>query len=146
MGRADEYWVLDTSVAAAWFFADEPLREQSLRVRADVGARPDRYLVPALFHSELIHVLARKSGRDAGFVERALGLVLRLGLRTLPVSEEALRRASQWACRGLSGYDATFVALAEDVRGRWLTADEQAAKVAGERAAATLRSWARRRE
>lgn len=138
-------WVLDTSVVAAWFFTDEPLRTEALSVRAALRDDPHRYLVPHLFHSELVHVLARKSGRDTQFVREGLQLVLRLGIRTLALSEASLLRAAEWSCRGLSGYDATFVALAEDVGGKWVTADNQAAKVAGRKVATSLRAWARDR-
>jgi predicted nucleic acid-binding protein len=129
-------------VVAPWFFVDEPLREESLLLRRGVSQDPVRYVVPFLFQSELLHVLARRSGRDGSFVARALGLILRLGIRTIPLSEEALMRAGHWASRGLSGFDATFVALAEDLGGRWLTADERAAKVVGPDVAHALRSWA----
>jgi predicted nucleic acid-binding protein len=137
----DRLWVLDTSVVVGWFFTDEPLREQALAVRANLRDEPRRYVVPSLFHAELIHVVARKSGRNLRFVTEALRLTLRLGIRTLALSEAALLRSAHWACRGLSGYDATFLALAEDVAGRWLTADERAAKTAGKRHAETLRAW-----
>jgi len=138
---SDGPWVLDTSVAVAWFFTDEPLRGQALGIRASLRDEPERYVVPPLFHSELVHVLARKSGRNQRFVTDALLLILRLGIRTLVLSETALHRTVYWACRGLSGYDATFLALAEDVDGRWLTADERAAKAAGKRRTETLRAW-----
>jgi len=128
--------VLDTSVAAAWFFVDEPHRQEALEVRADLRDHPERFVVPALFHSELLHVLARKSGRDLPFVREALGLLLRLGIRTLSLSAAAAR----WACRGLSGYEATFVGLAENLGGRWLTADARAARVVGARRAVLLAS------
>ncbi len=45
--------MLDTSVAVAWFFLEEPLREAALAVRADLRERPERYFVPHLFYSEL---------------------------------------------------------------------------------------------
>lgn len=141
MGLTDILWVLDTSVAVGWFFTDEPLREQALSVRANLKDSPQSYVVPPLFHSELLHVLARKSGRNQQFVVDALRLVLRLGIRTLVLSEPALLRAAYWTCRGLSGYDATFLALAEDIGGRWLTADEQAARVASRRRTEILRTW-----
>jgi len=137
---ASPSWVLDTSVAAAWFFTDEPLRDQALAVRALLRDDPDSFVVPALFHSELVHVLARKSGRDETFSRSALELVLRLGIRTLHLSGEALLRSVHWACRGLGGYDSTFVALAEDLGARWLTADDRAARAAG-KLAAPLRTW-----
>jgi len=137
----DGPWVLDTSVVAAWFFVDDAAHSRSLMIRAAVRDEPARFVVPSLFHAELIHVLARKSGRDAKFVTDALGLVLRLGIRTIALREAALLRAGHWACRGLSGYDATFVALAEDLAGRWLTADDRAARTAGTRLASRLAAW-----
>ncbi len=138
-------WILDTSVAAAWFFTDEPLRAACLSVRTVLLERPDRFAVPHLVHSELVHVLTRKSGRDMRFVDESLQLFLRLGLRTLPLTEAALLRTGHWACKGMSGYDATFVALAEDLGGEWLTADDRAARLAGAARAVTVSRWARTR-
>lgn len=62
-----------------------------------------------------------------------------LGVRTVQLSEAALVRTAYGACGGLSGYDATFVALAEDLGARWLTADERAAEIAGKDLALALR-------
>jgi predicted nucleic acid-binding protein len=38
----------------------------------------------------------------------------------------------------MSGYDATFVALAEDIKGRWLTADKAGARIVKGTGAASL--------
>ena len=122
-----ELRVLDTSVVTKWFFLDEPLRERALTIRADLVAHPDRYVVPPLFFSEFAHVMARKSDRDELFVVDALRLVLRLGIRAVSLSESGMLRMCHWSCQGLSGYDATFVALAEELGGRWITADVRAA-------------------
>jgi len=138
---ADGPWVLDTSVAVAWFFTDEPLRTEALAVREMLRDRPASFVVPSLFHAELVHVLARKSARDFAFVESALGLVMRLGVRTLALSDSALVRTAHWACKGLTGYDATFVALAEDLGGRWLTADRKAARITGRLRSSVLSAW-----
>lgn len=142
---ADPEWVLDTSVAVGWFFTDEPHRRRALDVRGELEAHPRSFVVPPLFHAELTHTLARKSGRDVRFVRRALEIVLRLGIRTVLLSEEALLRAAHWACRGFGGYDATFVALADDLGSRWLTADERAARLAGRERALSLAAWSRGR-
>lgn len=136
---AETHFVLDTSVVAAWYFTDEPLRAEALTVRGNVRDDPSHYAVPALLHSELVHVLARKSARDEAFVTQGLQLFLRLGVRTMQLSEAALLRTSHWACRGLSGYDATFAAIAEDLGARWLTADERAAKITGKELSLRLR-------
>lgn len=138
-----ELWVLDTSVAIAWFFSDEPLRDGALAVRRRLGEEPERFVVPHLFYAELVHALARKSSRDQRLVSEGLSIVLAVGLRTLSLREPALARTAHWACRGLGGYDATFVALAEDLGARWITADERAARIAGRERAQTLRAWAR---
>lgn len=140
-----EAWVLDTSVAVPWFFTDEPTRQLALEVRETLKADPDSFYVPSLFHSELVHVLARKSGRDVRFTREAIRLILRLGLRTLPLSEAGLLGAARWACRGLSGYDATFVSLAEELGAVWITADERAAEIAGPKLARVLVRWAAQR-
>jgi predicted nucleic acid-binding protein len=143
VARAEPLWVLDTSVAVAWLFTDEPQHREALRLLGRLREEPERFLVPHLFLSEVVHVLARKSGRDRTFVRTAVDLLVRLGIRTLPLSDRAIGRMADWACRGLSGYDATFVALAEDLGGRWVTADARAARLAGRTHARTLSAWAR---
>ncbi len=137
----DDLFVLDTSVAVGWFFLDEPHREQCLGVRDAVRERPESFIVPSLFYSEFVHVLARKSACNEAFINEALRLILRLGLRVLLPSQSAMVRLVHWSCRGLSGYDATFLALAEDVHGLWLTADEKAIRSAHGKNCRALREW-----
>ncbi|MBI4729137.1 MAG: type II toxin-antitoxin system VapC family toxin [Acidobacteria bacterium] len=144
MARPERLWVLDTSVAAAWFFEDDPAHGASLAVRDDLRDRPAAYVVPPLFYAELVHVLARKSGKRPAFVRAALRLILRLGIRTVGLPESALVRTADWACKALGGYDATFVALAEDLGARWITADERAARAAGRDRAVALARWSPR--
>lgn len=131
--RTSRPWVLDTSVAVAWFLPVEVQHERALIVRRDVRDNAHLYVVPTLFYSELIHVLARAWG-GAVWVRAGVESVMRFGIRMLPISEQAWMRTADWASEGLGGYDATFVALAEDLGGRWLTADKQAARIAKDRA------------
>lgn len=142
MSVADRTAVLDTSVAVGWFAQQDAQSLAALRVRAEVRDNPDRFVVPPLFHAELVHVLTRKSERDEEAVRAALRIILRLGIRTQALSEGALLRTAHWSCAGLGGYDATFVALAEDLNGCWLTADGRAARVVGPELAVTLTDWA----
>jgi predicted nucleic acid-binding protein len=141
VAKTESFWVLDTSVVAAWFFDDDPSHDESLAVRAHLKDHASAFVVPPLFYSELVHVLARKSGRRASFVRAALLAVLHLGLRTVPLREAALLRSATWACKGLGGYDATFVALGEDLNAKWITADVRAARKAGAARALALGSW-----
>jgi predicted nucleic acid-binding protein len=133
-------WALDASVAVKWFFTDEPRREQALGVREHLALRPERFVVPQLFMSEMLHVLARKSGGDERFVRDGVSLLLRLGLRTLSLGADGWHEASGWCCHGLSGYDATYLALAAQLGGRWLTDDAAAARKAPKLAVA-LAAW-----
>ena len=66
--------VLDASVAVPWFFLDEPARDVALSIRTAIRDRPQDFVVPPLFHSELLHVLARKSDKDTRFVRAAIRL------------------------------------------------------------------------
>ena len=83
----------------------------------------------------------RKSHQDTAFAKKSLALLLRLGLRTVPLSEAALFRTVHWCHRGLTGYDATFVALAENLDARWLTADERGAAACGKKVALSLHAF-----
>jgi predicted nucleic acid-binding protein len=90
--------------------------------------------------SEMVHVLSRKSGSDTDFVTHACELLLRLGLRTLGLDEKSWKQAAAWSGQGMSGYDATYAALAASLNGRWLTADARAADKLGA-LAAPLANW-----
>ena len=138
---AKRVWVLDASVAVKWFFVDESLRGKALAVREALATRPAEFVIPHLFHSELVHVLARKSAHDLQFVRQALDLVGRLGTSTIGLSEHSLQVVADLACDGFSGYDATYLALADDLGGLWLTADARAASRAGPARALGLDSW-----
>ena len=133
-------WVLDASVATKWFFTDEPRRAQALAVRAHLANSPSQFVVPHLFMSEMLHVIARKSGNEERFTGAALALLLQLGLRTLDLGEHGWQQAARWCTKGLSGYDATYFALASELSGRWLTDDERAARRAPD-LAVTLAAW-----
>ncbi len=78
--------------------------------------------------NELLAVLARMQGVSAAEVAEAIALVEALGLHRVANGHELLATAAELAVEwGLSGYDATYVALARLVGGSWLTADRRAA-------------------
>ncbi len=120
--------VLDASVAVKWFFLEEPLRDQALAVRLDLIHNPKRFAVPPLFYSEVLHVLSKKSKQDLRFVEQAQGLIWRLSIPTIPLTDRGFKEAARFACDGVSGYDATYLALALELNAKWVTADVQAVK------------------
>jgi predicted nucleic acid-binding protein len=64
-----------------------------------------------------------------------------MGLRTLGLSRDAWLKAVELSCKGLSGYDATYLALAYDLQARWLTDDRKALKKSMSAYILTLEQW-----
>ena len=89
----------------------------------------------------MLHVLHRKSGGDGDFTRAALEMLLRLGFRTLALSDTGWQAAAAWCQRGLTGYDATHAALAEELEGKWLSADTRAVRRVGSEHAVALDDW-----
>jgi predicted nucleic acid-binding protein len=118
--------VLDASVFLTWFSPDSS-DPGSRRLRADFEAGELSVLAPPLLHLETINV----AGRRWGWSEEALaelahtvdGLPLELVEPELPV-------VASWVSRGLTAYDAAYVALAEAARIPLLTHDASILAVA----------------
>ena len=120
--------IVDASVAAKWFLPGEPLASEARAVLYEIRDDPRGFLVPELFMNELLAVLARMHGVTAVDVAEAISLVEALGLHRVANGHELLASAAELAVDwGLSGYDATYVALARLAGGAWLTADRRAA-------------------
>ena len=104
--------VVDASVAIRWF---EPAEGQ---VPGHAQALLDRYesgrlhvVVPPLIFLEVLNA----AGRGWRWSEDALvALATRLQSMRFDVIEPALDRVALWTARGLTAYDATYVALAEE--------------------------------
>jgi predicted nucleic acid-binding protein len=78
-------------------------------------------MVPRLLFLELVNV----AGRQWRWTEaRLLDLVDRLERTRFDVAEPALERVALWTARGLTAYDATYVALADE-RGIPLITDDR---------------------
>ena len=119
--------VLDASVLVKWFVS-EAGREAALGLLEEVVERPRSFAVPALVWYELTHVLPRVAGEGAT-MERHLARILHLGVPCFNPTAERCARAMQLAeGTGLSGYDAHYVVLAEELGGCWVTFDAQAAR------------------
>lgn len=107
-----EVLVVDTSVAAAWWFADEatPATDAVLERVVAEGA-----VVPALFSAEVANVLVQAERRKRiapALVDRVLGILGKLPIEVeapprTPASAVALARA-----HGLTIYDAMYLEAA----------------------------------
>ena len=130
--KADPIRVLDASVVVKWF-VDEQGRDSALSILEEVVVRPRRFAVPALLWYELTHVLLRVTA-DLDSAGRKLARIMNLGMPSFGATAERSSRAFRLAKRtGLSGYDAHYVVLAEELEGRWVTFDARAARVVSPR-------------
>ena len=120
--------VLDASVVLKWFGPhDEALVAQAgvLRRRYEQG---DLFVtVPSLLFLELLNV----AGRRWGWGDAAL-LQLAEALQTLgfDVGEAELGTVAAWVAKGLTAYDAAYVALAEARYVSLISDDDQILEVA----------------
>lgn len=126
--------VLDASVVLKWFRADgerhlEPAR--SLRTAFEAGDLI--VFAPPLLRLEIVNV----AGRRWGWIESALvELAAALDELGFELIDPELARVAHWTARGLTAYDAAYVAVAEANNTPLVTDDDLVVAVAGEVATA----------
>lgn len=103
--------VIDASLAAAWFLPDER-HEASDKIMAELAAEPGR--VPSLFWFETRHLflVAERRGR----LRPGEAAMVMAQLRRFPILDEGVGDDGPTLAlaqrHGLSGYDASYLALA----------------------------------
>lgn len=118
-------WVIDASVAIRWFLRDEPHPYADIVLRRLIE-RPEFFAVPELFVFEVYAVLCRMHPHgDEVFIKGVIPL-LHGGILRQPMTETMAVRAARYVTKGLTGYDACYTALAEELKGLWITFDEKA--------------------
>lgn len=113
--------VLDASVVLKWFGATEQrgvAEARDLRRRYTDGEL--EVLVPSLLFLEVLNVTGRRWGWDEGGL---LELASTLGDLRFEIAEASPRSVAPWVARGLTAYDAAYVALAQDHQLRLVTDD-----------------------
>jgi predicted nucleic acid-binding protein len=129
-------YVLDNSVALAWFFADEatPATAQ-LFVRAET----EGVVVPPMWTFECVSVLVASVAEGvsvSGDVFDFLGVLSEIDIRSVYPDDEVAYRArlAELAlATGLSGYDAAYLELAERLGLPLATLDRRLRKAAARR-------------
>lgn len=112
--------IVDSSVAIKWYFDEEGSEEaRRLLSREEVGT-PDLLLYE--FSNYLAHKTFLTSEEATAFLDKLYSLSLQFFL--LP--QKGFRRAIQLAKEfHISSYDACFLALAESLKTRFITADRR---------------------
>ncbi len=114
--------VLDASVLIKWLRTEQEDRvEGALALRRDFEAGGLIVVVPPLLPFELLNV-ARHWGFDQ---TRLVQLARTVGNYGFIIHQPDLENVARWTARGLTAYDACYVALAEERRTAVVTADRQ---------------------
>jgi predicted nucleic acid-binding protein len=112
--RAAKPFVLDCSIALAWFFADE----SDAYADAVANALPNsRIIVPSLFHLEIGNILVVGERRKRCTEAQATAFLTRLS--ALPITVDSQTVIQAWSdtialarIHQLSSYDASYLELA----------------------------------
>jgi predicted nucleic acid-binding protein len=120
--------VLDASVVLKWFSpTDERHGEAARALRAAYEAGELRLLAPGLLALELLNV----AGRSWRWPADALAaLADALAALRIELVDPALADVARWAGRGLTAYDAAYVAVAEAAGVELVTDDREILAVA----------------
>ena len=113
-------WVIDASVVARWYIEEEA-HAHADRVLEGLVHQPGLFAVPELFAFEVFAVLQRLHPRALDCFTRGVIPLLQGGLLRQPMTTELAALAEKYVGMGLTGYDACYAALAEDLKGQWLT-------------------------
>ncbi|RKX76724.1 MAG: hypothetical protein DRP60_07245 [Spirochaetes bacterium] len=121
-------YVIDASTAVRWYldslshpYADEVLKK--------VLIQPELFAVPELFTYEVLSVLYRIHPDASRIYEKDVNRLLRSGILRYPMTDHIFGRAERFIACGLTGYDACYAALAEELEASWLTFDGKACRM-----------------
>lgn len=131
-------FVVDASVAAKWVLpgADEPFRDEALRLLKQWLENKIHLIVPDFFWVELTNVLWKAVLRGRCTKEAAVAALLTLldyPIPTLPSMPLLNRSLRTGVLHGRSVYDSIYVTLALAAEAQLVTADERLANALAER-------------
>jgi predicted nucleic acid-binding protein len=122
--------VLDASVVLKWFHSEGEARAEAARkLRQEFEAGELKIAAPPLLWLEILNVAARRWGWSSAHLEALATSLSELGFELVEPEPEAIAR---WAGRGLTAYDAAYVAVAEEIGVPVITDDAQICQVAAD--------------
>jgi predicted nucleic acid-binding protein len=126
--------VLDASVVLKWFRTDgERHLEHGRSLRATFEAGRLAVAAPPLLRLELLNVAGRRWKWSEGALVELAGALDELGFE---FEDPEPPRVASWTARGLTAYDAAYVALAEARATPLITDDDLILSLAGDLATA----------
>lgn len=121
-------YVVDASVILKWVLGDDREADQGtaldlLAAWADGAAE---ITAPSLWQYEVGNFLGRQLGEEA--MEK-MDSLLKLGIRVVNLNENMIRRCLGWMKqKGVTFYDASYLAVAFEIGATLITADQRFAK------------------
>jgi predicted nucleic acid-binding protein len=126
--------VIDASIGVSLSWEEPASRAVAARL-CDLRAKGHRLLVPSVFWLEVMNVLGRRYRAEPPELLEALVELEAAGLETVELDRPMLLLALDAVARhGLTAYDAAYLAVADALGARLLTADVELARAAGRRA------------
>jgi predicted nucleic acid-binding protein len=120
--------VLDASVVLKWFHTEgEQHAAAARRLRDQFEAGELRVAAPSLLWLEILNVAARRWQWEASRLEALAASLPDLGFELVDPDPRGIAR---WAAKGLTAYDAAYVAVAEEAELPLVTDDRGIIEIA----------------
>lgn len=114
-------FVLDASVVLKWFGTEERGSTAARELRDDYQAGRLFVVAPSLLFLELLNIAGRRWNWSDDALRELAAALNELGF---DIGDASLLAVASWVIRGLTVYDASYVALAEE-RGLVLVTDDE---------------------
>ncbi len=120
---------LDASVVLKWFRShEEPDASPAEEIRSRILDGTLTPLAPGLLWLEMLNVASRKWNWDGKQLASLAKHLPGMGFR---IEEPTLGAIARWCDAGLTAYDASYVAVAENAGVNLVTADREIVRLAG---------------
>lgn len=121
--------ILDASILVKWFKHEDEAYVEPARVLIDRYEQGRLAIsAPPLLFVEILNIAARRWHWEA---RRLTELAAQMDAYGFRIQQPSVIAIARWTARGLTAYDASYVALAEERRSVVVTADNQMLAVAG---------------
>lgn len=121
--------ILDASILVKWFKREDEEHVEAARALVERYEQGKLAIcAPPLLFVEMLNIAARRWSWEA---RRLTTLAEQMDAYAFRIQQPSLVAIARWTARGLTAYDASYVALAEERRSVVLTADSQILALAG---------------
>ncbi len=124
-------YVVDASVILKWILGDERETDQEKAMQLLHAWVKGNVTIsaPALWQFEVGNVLGRVMPEEA---PEKMGLIMGLNIRSIELTDQICRLCFDWMrTKGVTFYDASYLAVAYDIHAMLVTADERFVKKIG---------------